>query len=149
MYGFCNIYGGLITSCFGKSDFSSNGRVQEFTMAAATEDLTNQLLKSSCYCLNESPRAPFSNLFIGDHTLPLRSVDILTLSSTFFFSNLLLYLLFRSDTDEQLLLHLAFMQTMKVSSLHIGIPNDDSCPLTIKLYCNKNNLGFSEASGLY
>jgi hypothetical protein len=36
------------------------------------EDLTNQLLKTSCYCLNESPRAPFSNLFIGDHTLPLR-----------------------------------------------------------------------------
>ena len=55
---------------------------------------------------------------------------------------------FRSDADEQLLLHLAFMQTVKVSSLQIGIPNDGSCPQTIKLFCNKNNLGFSEASGL-
>jgi hypothetical protein len=54
---------------------------------------------------------------------------------------------FRSDADEQLLLHLAFMQTVKVSSLQIGVPNDCSCPQTIKLFCNRNNLGFSEASG--
>ena len=87
-------------------------------------DITSQLTKSGCCCLNEDPRATHSNLFVGDETLPLRS-----------------------DADEQLLLQLSFMQTMNISRLVIGIPTNDSCPKTVKLFCNKLNLGFDEASG--
>jgi hypothetical protein len=93
-------------------------------MAASGENLGSLLSKSECYCLNEDVRAPHTNLFVGDHTLPLRS-----------------------DADEQLLLHLALNQTVKLSSIEIGIPNDDSCPQHIKLFSNLNNLGFDDASG--
>lgn len=93
-------------------------------MSMQNDNVTNQLAKSGCFCLNESPRNPFSNLFVGDHTLALTS-----------------------DTDEQLILHLAFMQTIKLASISLGIPGDDTCPKTIRLFCNQSNLGFSEANG--
>jgi hypothetical protein len=54
-----------------------------------------------------------------------------------------------SDTDEQLLLHLAFGQTVKVTALEIGVPNNESCPRTLKLFLNQNNIGFSEATGSF
>jgi hypothetical protein len=89
----------------------------------AATDITSLLLKNQCHCLNEDLRAPHTNLFIGDHTLPLRS-----------------------DTDEQLILHLAYNQTMKLSKIIVGVPNNDSCPKTLKLFCNSINLGFSDAA---
>jgi hypothetical protein len=88
------------------------------------EILNQYLTKSACYCLNEDSRHPHSNLFVGDHTLPLKS-----------------------DADEQLLLQLSFQQTVIVRKLQIGIPNDDSCPHHVKLFANKLNLGFSDAAG--
>ena len=92
--------------------------------AVGSDNLTGSLQKSLCCCLNEDPKAPHTNLFVGDHTLPLRS-----------------------DSDEQLLLQLGFLQTMKLTSIVLGIPDDDSCPKTLKLFCNQNNLGFDDASG--
>jgi hypothetical protein len=44
-----------------------------------------------------------------------------------------------------LLLHLSLNQTYRLQSIEIGLPNDDSCPQTIKLFINKRNLDFSEA----
>jgi hypothetical protein len=87
-------------------------------------NITNLLTKQACYCLNEHPLAPHSNLFVGDHTLPLKS-----------------------DADAQIILHLAFNETVKLTALEIGIPADESCPSIIKLFKNINNLGFSEATG--
>jgi PITH domain len=95
-------------------------------MAQVAADVTSQLSKTGCSCLNEDPRFPHTNLFIGDHTLPLKS-----------------------DADEQLLLQLAFMQTMKLSSITIGVPDGESCPRTVKLFCNKPNMGFEDAQGTY
>ena len=92
--------------------------------AVGSDNLTGSLQKSLCCCLNEDPKAPHTNLFVGDHTLPLRS-----------------------DSDEQLLLQLGFLQTMKLTSIVLGIPDNDSCPKTLKLFCNQNNLGFDDASG--
>ena len=43
------------------------------TLVIQGENLNNQITKTGCYCLNEDARHPFSNLFIGDHTLPLQS----------------------------------------------------------------------------
>jgi hypothetical protein len=36
---------------------------------------------------------------------------------------------------------------MKLSAIVIGVPDNGSCPKTVKLFCNKNNIGFSDASG--
>eukprot|EP00428_Durinskia_dybowskii_P075234 CAMPEP_0170392716 /NCGR_PEP_ID=MMETSP0117_2-20130122/20340_1 /TAXON_ID=400756 /ORGANISM="Durinskia baltica, Strain CSIRO CS-38" /LENGTH=163 /DNA_ID=CAMNT_0010648871 /DNA_START=36 /DNA_END=527 /DNA_ORIENTATION=+ len=92
-------------------------------MAAAPACINDQLVKTGCYCLNESAVNQFTNLFVGDHTLGVRS-----------------------DSDEQLIIHLAFLQTFKLSSIAFGVPGDSSCPATVKLFANINNLGFSEAS---
>eukprot|EP01039_Chlorochromonas_danica_P011019 gene11022-12267_t len=86
-------------------------------------DLTALLSKTSCYCLNESSPQQFNHLFAGDHTLTLKS-----------------------DADEQLLLHLAFNQTVSLRRIQFGVPCDETCPNTVKLFVNKNNLDFPGAS---
>ncbi len=93
-------------------------------MANKGEDLNGLLARNLCYCLNEDPRNDHSHLFAGDHTLFLRS-----------------------DADEQLLLHFTFNQTVKLTSISLGLPIDGSCPRTVKLFANKINLGFAEACG--
>lgn len=86
-------------------------------------NLISNLDKKKCYCLNESPLNTFSNLFIGDHTLSLKS-----------------------DADEQLLLHFELIQTCKLSSIQLQLPIDDSRPSVIKLFINVASIGFSEAT---
>jgi hypothetical protein len=93
-------------------------------MSTAPLCINDQLVKTGCYCLNESAPNQYTNLFVGDHTLGLKS-----------------------DSDEQLIIHLAFLQTFKLSSIVFGVPGDERCPATVKLYANVNNLGFSEAGG--
>jgi hypothetical protein len=93
-------------------------------MTSQGEDLGDRITKSSCYCLNEASNGSYSHLFAGDHTLFLKS-----------------------DADEQLLLHIEFNQTVNLQQLIIGIPADDSCPHTVKLFANKRELGFSDAAG--
>lgn len=90
----------------------------------ATEDVTVLLQKTGCYCLNESSPQQFTHLFVGDHTLALKS-----------------------DADEQLLLHLAFGQTVSLKQIQFGVPANGSCPNTVKLFVNQNNLDFAQASG--
>ena len=89
----------------------------------AADNITNLLAKTSCYCLNEDPRAPWTHLLVGDETLALKS-----------------------DTDEQIVLHLAFAQTCSLNKLVFGVPNDDTAPGTVKLFLNQNNIGFSDAN---
>jgi hypothetical protein len=91
---------------------------------ASNDDVTTLLTKTACYCLNECAPQQFNHLFVGDHSLSLRS-----------------------DADEQLLLHLAFNQTLALKQIKFGVPSDSSCPRSIKLFINQNNLGFLEAAG--
>ena len=56
-------------------------------------DLSVKLDKPDCYCRNESSQYPMENLFIGDTRLGCKS-----------------------DTDEQLIMHLAFQEHVKVSA---------------------------------
>lgn len=90
------------------------------------ENLTPLLAKSSCYCLNELPSKPWTNLITGDRSTPGCT----------------------SDADEQLLLHLALNQTVKLTALTIGLPKDspDSCPRTVRLFANCESLGFTDAA---
>ena len=57
-------------------------------------DLTDKLDKSGCYARNEDTRFPWTNLSIGDTRLGCKS-----------------------DADEQLILHFAFQESVKVSVL--------------------------------
>lgn len=90
------------------------------------EDVTSLLNKNRCYCLNEESPQQFQNLFCGDHTLRLKS-----------------------DGDDQLLLHLEFGQTLSLKQIQIGVPGDNSCPKTVKLFLNKQDLDFSSAGGIF
>jgi len=58
-------------------------------------DLSDKIDKSGCYARNEASGFPMTNLFIGDSRLGCKS-----------------------DTDEQLILHIAFQEFVKVSLLH-------------------------------
>ncbi|TMW69074.1 hypothetical protein Poli38472_001230 [Pythium oligandrum] len=89
------------------------------------KDLGEVISRSSCYCLNENPNAPFANLFMGDDTL-----------------------LLKSDADEQLILHLEFQDAVKLASIRIGAPAGETAPRLVKLYTNRPNLGFSDASDI-
>ena len=54
-------------------------------------DLRDKIDSAACYARNEAPNFPMSNLFIGDSSLGCKS-----------------------DTDEQLILHIAFHEFVKV-----------------------------------
>ena len=86
--------------------------------------MNQYLVKGQCYCLNEEV-APhnWSALFDGsDASL-------------------------KSNTDEQLLLHLSLNHTVKLSSIRLTVPEDEACPCTINLYVNKTSMGFDDAAG--
>eukprot|EP00164_Ancoracysta_twista_P002364 GFYU01003127.1.p2 GENE.GFYU01003127.1~~GFYU01003127.1.p2 ORF type:complete len:180 (+),score=60.93 GFYU01003127.1:27-542(+) len=53
-----------------------------------------------------------------------------------------------SDSDEQLLISIPFQEKVKIHSLSVRAPADDSAPRTIKLFANKNSLGFDDVSDL-
>jgi len=93
-------------------------------------DLTSSFLeKKNCYARNESSAYPMTNLFIGDTRLGCKS-----------------------DADEQLILHIAFNQTVKVQSIQLVGFNrnqDPSCnPKTIKLFVNCDSMGFEDCEDL-
>lgn len=92
---------------------------------ASEENLHQYFAKTSSYTLNEDVNHPTANLYMGDHTLYLKS-----------------------DVDEQLIIHVAFHQTVSLKRLQLGLLPEESCPETIKLFVNQNNLGFSDAPGL-
>lgn len=115
--------------------------------------LNEYLVKPQCFCLNQNPSFPFTNLFVGDETLFLRSdVD----GFTFLGFYLYLFLL------EQLLINLVFRTTVKITAVKFAAPDDgktgcminsslicaDSAPSSAKLYINMQNPGFSDVEDL-
>ncbi len=73
----------------------SAGAAEASAVVAETNkmmDLTEKLDKSACYARNESSQYPFTNLFIGDSRIGCKS-----------------------DADEQLIIHVAFNEHVKVS----------------------------------
>lgn len=88
-------------------------------------DLSSKINKAECYSRNESAQYPMSNLFLGDSRLGCKS-----------------------DADEQLIIHIAFQEFVKVHSIKFTEYNRGSepeCnPTIIKIYANRNNLGFED-----
>jgi hypothetical protein len=62
-----------------------------------------------------------ANLFMGDETLFLQS-----------------------DADEQLVLTIAFKDTVNLTGISIVAPLDDSAPRTVKLFANGLNMSFED-----
>lgn len=54
-------------------------------------------------------------------------------------------LVLESDADEQLIMHINFMSSVKVHSLVMQGPAGGHAPKQVKLFCNRATLGFSEA----
>lgn len=93
-------------------------------------DITPLISKAECYCLNECHDAPHPNLFIGDDRLPLKS-----------------------DADEQLLLHVTFNETVKVSGLKFTAFNTSNldlqtAPKYVKVFVNRDSMGFTDAEDI-
>lgn len=90
-----------------------------------TIDLSVMFDKSECYARNESSQFPMENLFIGDTRLGCKS-----------------------DTDEQLILHLAFREPVKIASVKLTEFNrgaePDINPTTVHIYANRTNIGFED-----
>lgn len=88
-------------------------------------DLRDKLDNSDCYARNEAPGFPMSNLFIGDSRLGCKS-----------------------DTDEQLIVHIAFNEFVKVKSIKFIEFNNgvdpETNPSKVHLYVNRENLGFED-----
>ena len=57
-------------------------------------DLSVKIDKTTCYAMNEDSRFPMTNLFIGDSRLGCKS-----------------------DADEQLIIHIAFQEHVKVRTI--------------------------------
>ncbi|KAK9848842.1 hypothetical protein WJX84_010986 [Apatococcus fuscideae] len=91
-------------------------------------DLCDQVDWSAVECLNQQPDHAIANALKQGY----REDDGLYLES---------------DTDEQLLLHITFQQAVKLNSLLIkSSGTGDQAPKSIKLFCNRQSLGFSEAA---
>lgn len=91
--------------------------------------LIDKIDKSDCFALNESSRFPMSNLFIGDSRLGCKS-----------------------DADEQLILHVAFREFVKVHSIKLtefnrGIDPEEH-PTIVKLFVNRESMGFSDCDDI-
>lgn len=88
-------------------------------------DLSAKIDKSECFARNEAAGYSMQNLFIGDSRLGCKS-----------------------DADEQLILHVAFQEFVKVKTIKFAAFNDgvdpELNPTTVKLFVNRNNLGFED-----
>ena len=74
-------------------------------------DLSDKLDKPLCYCRNENSAYPWTNLFIGDSRLGLQS-----------------------DADEQLIIHLAFQEFMRVCDMY------KYCLCSMFSHCSNNKI---------
>jgi PITH domain len=89
-------------------------------------DLADKIDSKECYARNENSRFPMTNLFIGDSRLGCQS-----------------------DSDEQLIIHIAFHEFVKIKSIKLTAYNNgqdpELNPAKINLYVNRDNLGFEDA----
>jgi len=90
---------------------------------AAPSDLAEVIDKKETYGLNVADKFPFENLWIGDNTL-----------------------MTRSDSDEQLLIHVAFQGAVSLQGIKFiaGSGKKNEAPKTVKLFANRVSIAFND-----
>ena len=88
----------LFPSAGGGGGGAINTNTNDVSSASSGQmvDLRDKIETASCYARNEATGFPMSNLFIGDSTLGCKS-----------------------DADEQLILHIAFQEFVKVWRIYV------------------------------
>mmetsp|Transcript_10261 Transcript_10261/g.13764 ORF Transcript_10261/g.13764 Transcript_10261/m.13764 type:complete len:195 (+) Transcript_10261:104-688(+) len=92
-------------------------------------DLSEKISKSETYARNEASNFPHTNLFIGDSRLGCKS-----------------------DADEQLIVHIAFNEPVKLHSFKLTEFNTGADPelnpTKILVFVNKVNIGFEDVEDI-
>jgi hypothetical protein len=90
---------------------------------SAPVDLTEIIDKKGTFGLNVADKYPFENLFIGNNEL-----------------------LTKSDSDEQLLLHISFNEVVALHGIKFIAGRDkmNEAPKTVKLYVNRVSISFTD-----
>mmetsp|Transcript_18197 Transcript_18197/g.39797 ORF Transcript_18197/g.39797 Transcript_18197/m.39797 type:complete len:171 (-) Transcript_18197:336-848(-) len=91
------------------------------------KDLFEHIDIAKCYCLNEKSNHSWENAVKQGP----RDMDTLFCES---------------DTDEQLLMSIPFQQVVKLYAIKIKAIDSNHAPKVLKLFVNRESLGFSEAS---
>mmetsp|Transcript_43288 Transcript_43288/g.105934 ORF Transcript_43288/g.105934 Transcript_43288/m.105934 type:complete len:176 (+) Transcript_43288:119-646(+) len=94
--------------------------------SSEVKDLLSLVDTRTLECLNQDSAHPVTHCF-GQGT---REDDTLFLAS---------------DCDEQLLINVNFMQTVKVHSISVKALDADKAPKSIKIFANPINIGFDQA----
>ncbi|KAJ2358931.1 hypothetical protein GGF43_000487 [Coemansia sp. RSA 2618] len=104
----------------GLSSASNGGEPASAFGVTGHSDLTRLVLKTQSECLNQDDDHPMDNVFTeGDSVL-------------------------KSDVDEQLIIHVAFSQAVRLHSIMLKAPADNA-PRSIKLFANRTDVGFDDA----
>ncbi|KAJ1730310.1 hypothetical protein LPJ61_003081 [Coemansia biformis] len=99
----------------------SNGEGRSAFGVVGHSDLTRLVQKTQSECLNQNDDHPLENVFTeGDSVL-------------------------ESDVDEQMVLHIAFNQPIKLHSIMLKAPLDKA-PKNIKLFVNRTDIGFDDVA---
>mmetsp|Transcript_15145 Transcript_15145/g.29437 ORF Transcript_15145/g.29437 Transcript_15145/m.29437 type:complete len:165 (-) Transcript_15145:1050-1544(-) len=88
-------------------------------------DLTSYVSKTGSYALNVDSAFPMDNLYNSDERSELRS-----------------------DADDQLIVHFAFSEKVKLTSMNIVAPKNEMRPSHIKLFTNQVSVGFEDIDSI-
>lgn len=106
------------------SNFNTRHQFQEQYQETRQEVIQNEITeildRTQCSCLNESSEGSFSR---GNITV-------------------------KSMVDPQLVMQLFFRQAVSITHIEFETTTTNTCPKTIKLFQNKLNMGFDDASSL-
>ncbi|KAJ1722452.1 hypothetical protein LPJ53_003136 [Coemansia erecta] len=83
-------------------------------------DLTSVVLKTQSECLNQNDSKPLENVWAKNDSV------------------------LESDVDEQMVLHVAFNQPIKLHSIMLRAPLENA-PRSIKIFANRTDIGFDDA----
>eukprot|EP00522_Entomoneis_paludosa_P015766 CAMPEP_0172454062 /NCGR_PEP_ID=MMETSP1065-20121228/11159_1 /TAXON_ID=265537 /ORGANISM="Amphiprora paludosa, Strain CCMP125" /LENGTH=189 /DNA_ID=CAMNT_0013206323 /DNA_START=25 /DNA_END=594 /DNA_ORIENTATION=+ len=104
---------------------AAGGEAAPPTDGGQPTNLLPHIDQPNSYAKNEAAGSPMSNLFIGDSRLGCKS-----------------------DADEQLIIHIAFREFVKIKALQFVAFNNgvdpESNPSKVHLYVNRENLGFED-----
>ncbi|KAJ2765018.1 hypothetical protein IWQ56_004265 [Coemansia nantahalensis] len=104
----------------GLSADSGSGEARSAFGVVGHSDVTRLVHKTQSECLNQDDDHPLENVFSeGDSVLA-------------------------SDVDEQMVLHVAFSQAIKLHSIMLKAPADRA-PKTIRIFVNRTDIGFDDA----